>query len=148
MDPVSSCRKAPSCTELPLGPQLQPGTFPCVPRQGHFQLWLSALRLLSPPFLLLSIFQKRVEISHLLTPAPPFLIVGLDLFLFLQDHIKGSQEEGGDKLVRSEHVRQIIDTEHSTVSAQQMSAPLKTITCQCQVLGLVQRGVGGQVGLC
>lgn len=56
-------------------PQSQPGAFSlgllawegssCDP---------SALRHLSPPCLLLSVFQKCVEIPHLLTPCPPSLL--------------------------------------------------------------------------
>lgn len=54
----------------------------------------SALRHLSPLFLLLSVFQKCVEIPHLLTPTSPLLIVGLYLFCSFTIILKGAWEEG------------------------------------------------------
>lgn len=55
---------------------------------------LSALCHLSPPFLLLSVFQKCVEIPHLATPCPPFLIVGLYRFCSFAIILKGAWEGG------------------------------------------------------
>lgn len=76
----------------PLGPQ--PGTsFSHLP-PGKIPAALPAPRHLSPPFPLLSVFQKRVEIPHLLTPSSASLIVGLYLFLFPRHHITGGWEEG------------------------------------------------------
>lgn len=83
-----------------LSPTSPPGK---IPAAAH-----SALRHLSPPFLLLSVFQKCVEIPHLLTPAPLFPYCGFIPFLFLLDHIKGSLGGRGDKYVCSEYVKQII----------------------------------------
>lgn len=71
----------------PLGPQ--PGTsFSHLP-PGKIPAALPAPRHLSPPFPLLSVFQKRVEIPHLLTPSPRRPYCGFIPFLFLRHHIKG-----------------------------------------------------------
>lgn len=96
----------------PLGLPLEPPPR-CSPPGRIPAAALSALCHLSPPFLLLSVFQKCVEIPHLVTPRPPLLIVGLYLFLFLHDYIKGSLGGRGDKYTCSKYVKQIICTKHS-----------------------------------
>lgn len=73
----------------------------------------SALRHLSPPFFLLSVFQKCVEIPHLLTPCTLSLLWVYTFFLFLHRHMKGSLGGRRDKYMCSKYVKQIIHTKHS-----------------------------------
>lgn len=123
---------------------LSPETLLCASPPGRIPAAvLSALCHLSPPFLLLSVSQKGVEIPHLATPCPPpFLIVGLYLFCSFMIIVKGVCGGGGRKI----HVLLVCKTDHlgkalCRVAARQMLAPLKMITCCGHILGCVGRGM-------
>lgn len=141
--PFPATFPTPALRDHPPPPSLSPEPLPRTSSPGRIPAAApSALRHLSPPFLLLSVFQKCVEIPRLLTPRPPSL---LWVYTFSVPSPSCEREPGREgREARVLRVCQTGDLHRAfcLVFAQQMSAPLKMIACCGRVSGCVGRGAG------